>query len=88
MKEYMIIQGLKIEVERIPYEAVKPVPPRPIVTLVCCCCGQLTEGRQWWNRDTGFGHCNACTERYDKDTKDGEKNDCFGFKGEHYYIKS
>lgn len=58
-----------------------------IKTLTCCCCGELTQGRQWWNRDNGFGHCNSCTDRYDQDTKIGERNDCFGIKGKHYYLK-
>jgi hypothetical protein len=26
----------------------------PVRTLTCCCCGESTRGRQWWNRDTGF----------------------------------
>jgi hypothetical protein len=31
-----------------------------IRTLTCCCCGELTRGRQWWNRDTGYGVCAKC----------------------------
>lgn len=62
------------------------IKDQPIKTLICCCCGELTPGRQWWNRDTGYGHCNACTERYDMNTKLGETNECFGRKGYHYYI--
>lgn len=25
--------------------------------LSCAVCGQPTQGRQWWNRDTGYGVC-------------------------------
>jgi hypothetical protein len=30
--------------------------------LRCCCCGGGTRGRQWWNRDTGFGLCDDCID--------------------------
>lgn len=60
----------------------------PLRELTCCCCGELTIGRQWWNRDKGYGHCDACTLRYDKETKEFEENECFGIKGYHYFIKN
>lgn len=32
--------------------------------LECNCCGgDAGRFRQWWNRDTGFGQCAACTDR-------------------------
>lgn len=34
----------------------------PLKTLTCCCCGSGTKGRQWWNRDTGYGLCDDCIE--------------------------
>lgn len=40
----------------------------PIRTLTCCCCGEPTKGRQWHNRDAGYGLCRSCaginTARY------------------------
>lgn len=30
------------------------------IHLECCCCGGGTYGRQWWNRDTGYGMCDNC----------------------------
>ena len=30
--------------------------------LICNCCGQYAKGRQWWNRDTGYGLCVSCGE--------------------------
>lgn len=33
---------------------------QPVLRLICCCCGGLTTGRQWWNRDDGFGICERC----------------------------
>jgi len=32
----------------------------PIRGLTCCCCFSHTHGRQWHNRDTGFGLCPRC----------------------------
>ena len=28
--------------------------------LTCCCCGSYTTGRQWHDRDTGYGLCDRC----------------------------
>jgi len=33
---------------------------KPIRRLECCCCGSTTRGRQWWNRDEGYGLCPKC----------------------------
>ncbi len=27
---------------------------------ICCCCGAMTRGVQWFNRDDGFGMCESC----------------------------
>lgn len=46
-----------------PDELEAALPPRslgPLVSLTCCCCGTSTKGRQWWNRDTGYGLCDSC----------------------------
>jgi hypothetical protein len=32
----------------------------PVKKLLCCCCGARTKGRQWHNRDTGYGICSDC----------------------------
>lgn len=32
--------------------------------LICCSCGEGTMGRQWWNRDTGYGICPSCAKRW------------------------
>ena len=86
-KDYCMWGGFKTEWETIPFEAVKPVPEVPIKTLTCCCCGEQTKGRQWWNRDTGFGLCSPCAERIalreDKETM----KSCYGQEGIHYSIK-
>lgn len=53
--------------------------------LTCCCCGDSTIGRQWWNRDTGFGLCDRCVEYCHADqTDDDGVNRSYGKRGYHY----
>lgn len=79
--------GYNLEVENVPYEAVKPVKEKPIKELICCCCGNETHGRQWWNRDTGYGLCVPCVE-WLKDKEDEETMRLnYGEKGIHYAVE-
>ncbi len=59
---------------------------KPIKTLTCCCCGEQTIGRQWWNRDTGFGLCESCAERISKNEDQETMKSCYGEKGVHYAL--
>ena len=40
----------------------EPVEFQLIVPLICCCCNGETYGRQWYNRDTGYGLCSRCAD--------------------------
>ena len=60
---------------------------KPIKHLECCCCGQETLGRQWWNRDTGYGLCIKCAERISKAEDSETMENCYGKPGIHYNIK-
>lgn len=31
-----------------------------VLFLCCCVCGKQEQGRQWWNRDKGYGLCRSC----------------------------
>lgn len=56
----------------------------PIVWLECNCCGNGTRGRQWWNRDTGYGMCAEClTYVRSKGMPDAEIRDYYGIEGVH-----
>lgn len=44
--------------------------PRPR-RLICCCCGASVIGRQWWNRDTGYGICEPCAESWANNPRAG-----------------
>lgn len=59
---------------------------KPIRELTCCCCGQSTIGRQWWNRDTGYGLCKKCADIISIKEDSETMNSCYGEKGIHYYI--
>lgn len=62
--------------------------------LTCCCCGAATRGRQWHNRDTGFGLCADCADwiqtrplrNTDRPT-DEEMQQTYGIRGVHYDIR-
>lgn len=54
--------------------------------LVCCCCGASTRGRQWWNRDTGYGICDGCAESQARTTGPETMRSCYGERGVHYLI--
>lgn len=65
-----------------------PVSVGPVVSLTCACCGNGTVGRQWHNRDTGYGLCPKCAEwmRGARDySKDGMRSS-YGAEGVHYNV--
>lgn len=53
----------------------------------CCCCGGGTRGRQWWNRDTGFGLCDECIDDVGvADVAIGATAASYGVRGYHWDI--
>ena len=56
------------------------------IQLQCCCCGRGTMGRQWWNRDKGFGLCDKCADLIEE--KEGEEilHSMAGVEGIHYRL--
>lgn len=58
-----------------------------IYHLTCCVCGNEAIGRQWHNRDTGYGICPKCAE-YVKTKQTPEENQSYyGIEGIHYNIE-
>ena len=57
----------------------------PIRSLECCCCGSATKGRQWHNRDTGYGLCVACAEWMIAEKRDNPK-ELAGERGVHWDV--
>lgn len=64
-------------------------PLGPVLRLSCCCCGEQTRGRQWYNRDTGYGLCVRCADWIPAQGKTSpeEMISCYGHRGIHYDIQ-
>ncbi len=61
---------------------------RPVESLTCCCCGNGCSGRQWWNRDTGYGMCESCIVYVrEKGMPEEEIVQCYGHAGIHHSLK-
>ena len=59
----------------------------PVRELGCCCCGGFTRGRQWWNRDTGYGICSDCIAYVRKlGETESEIHENYGIEGVHWGI--
>jgi hypothetical protein len=65
---------------------------KPVKQLECCCCGGIAYGRQWHNRDTGYGICSKCIRWFRTDKKkngepcesEEEIRDYYGIEGRHF----
>ena len=56
----------------------------PRKRLTCNCCGAETYGRQWPNRDTGYGMCADClTFVRSRGMSEAEIKDLYGVEGVH-----
>ncbi|RMF14659.1 MAG: hypothetical protein D6757_05905 [Alphaproteobacteria bacterium] len=64
-------------------EAALPAPE----ILECCCCGQPTLGRQWWNRDTGYGLCARCGDEIIAREGAEEAQKMAGERGVHWDVR-
>ena len=60
---------------------------KPIRRLICCVCGSEARGRQWHNRDTGFGLCPSCGDFIIKRNRpDEDATAMAGVRGVHWDI--
>jgi hypothetical protein len=58
-----------------------------VESLTCCCCGGGARGRQWHNRDTGYGMCVPCITYVRKQgMTEAEIKDCYGIEGVHWGV--
>ena len=58
-----------------------------VKNLTCCCCGNYTKGRQWWNRDSGYGLCVDCIDYCHRGITDKEFESCYGIRGVHFDVE-
>lgn len=56
--------------------------------LTCACCGDRTLGRQWHNRDHGFGLCAKCADWIPERWPDEDMHTLYGERGYHYDLKT
>lgn len=64
----------------------KPAREKPVHYLTCAVCGAETRGRQWWNRDTGYGVCSTCIDWLKMCETPEEIRSCYGLEGTHYNV--
>lgn len=84
-------EGIKDDPEAMKKAAIEAIQGEsvPLSTLRCPCCGAPSKGRQWWNRDTGYGICNdpKCWELNEiSDVALLEKSMGFGVRGYHWDV--
>lgn len=59
-----------------------------LIRLSCSCCGRYTLGRQWFNRDKGYGLCTRCIEFCKRGETDASFRSMYGDRGVHYDLES
>lgn len=57
---------------------------KPIRALTCCCCGGVTQGRQFHNQDNGFGLGGCCVAYVKPRVEDLART--YGIDGVHYNL--
>ena len=55
-------------------------------SLTCSCCDQPTKGRQWWNRDKGYGLCGDCAVKIAEKEDAETMKSYYGEAGVHYLL--
>lgn len=58
-----------------------------LVYMICASCGDATRGRQWWNRDKGFGLCLKCIKLNQAEAYHVEHS-AWGIRGFHFDVKT
>jgi len=61
-------------------------PLKPVRALTCACCGEPTKGRQWPNRDAGYGLCVPCIPFVSRGVSADDMRDSYGDRGTHYDV--
>ncbi|WP_095158268.1 hypothetical protein [Pseudomonas sp. Irchel 3E13] len=60
----------------------------PVRRMLCSCCGGVTIGRQWHNRDDGFGLCVDCIDFCHRRETPERFQSLYGARGVHFDVKS
>lgn len=73
--------------DRMDWEENNREPHGPLTRLSCAVCGDSTAGRQWWNRDTGYGICEPCAAKWSKRDTPERFEELYGKAGVHHSIQ-
>lgn len=65
-----------------------PDMDKPVRRLTCCCCVASTLGRQWHNRDTGWGLCAGCIQFCARGTEPKDFERTYGVRGVHFDVEA
>ena len=87
--------GMNIPADVIPHDKVFDLPKAEQVVMVqsvvrrlrCCSCGASCRGRQWHNRDTGYGLCRDCSKWISTRQSPAEMHSNYGEPGVHYNVE-
>lgn len=60
---------------------------KPLRRLRCCCCGGDTQGRQFWNQDTGHGLGTCCVAYIRERMSPDDIRQTYGVAGVHFIEK-
>lgn len=61
---------------------------QPVQRMLCPCCGGVTRGRQWHNRDIGYGLCVSCIDFCHRNETPERFQSLYGVRGVHFDIPS
>lgn len=65
--------------------AAKKVDLETVEVLTCACCHGSAKGRQWHNRDEGYGLCSKCAEWLKGVESPEVMRSNYGIAGFHYF---
>lgn len=76
--------GFTMHVQRLTTPEGHPELNSRVRRLKCCCCGEVFEGRQHFNQDTGWGLGDCCIDYVTPHVEDFERT--YGVHGVHYGV--
>lgn len=78
-------QAAGFTVDALPWAVDQPhLRGRGVLRLTCAVCGDGCRGRQWHNRDDGYGFCSSCALESKESAKELES--LYGRVGVHYFL--
>lgn len=86
-KDVRLVRGAEVFGAPGKYEFAVMVR-QPVRRVLCSCCGGVTQGRQWYNRDIGYGLCASCIDFCHRNETAERFQSLYGVRGVHFDIPS